>query len=179
MLVEICHERRINTIYIDVIAILIHLVIDIWVFFCIKGSSLGQVHAIHQKWSRITRLCQKAHCIRICIQIESIFRGVYIMKIALVAFHKITKSHPIIQPSAIAVKAGRIKIICFTYLFFYYYCPLNLEFIAHACAWRKFGLTLERESALLVIFAVAKQKQITKSWAKVHIFSDSRYWVSC
>ena len=37
-----------------------------------------------------------------------------------------------------------------------YYCPLNHDLLAHVYAQRKFGLTLARESALLVIFAASK-----------------------
>ena len=41
----------------------------------------------------------------------------------------------------------------------FYYCPLNHDMLAHVCAWRKNGLTLTRESALLVIFAATKLKR--------------------
>ena len=51
---------------------------------------------------------------------------------------------------------GGSKFSIFNFQLKYYYCPLNLEVFAHAYALGKFGLTLERESALLVIFAASK-----------------------
>ena len=40
-----------------------------------------------------------------------------------------------------------------------YYCPLNFDGLVHVFVWEKIGLTLRRESALLVIFAAAKLKR--------------------
>ena len=59
-----------------------------------------------------------------------------------------------------------------------YYCPLNFDVFARMRMKKNWADSRTRISPFGYLCSF-QTKSITKSWAKVHIFSDSRYWVSC
>ena len=77
------------------------------------------------------------------------------------------------------LSTGILDIISCVISIIMYYCPLNFDFLSRVYAHKKNWADSPARVSPFGYLCSFQTQTITKSWAKVHIFSDSRYWVSC